>query len=136
MSSLGHRLGRGGLVVRSRLRSRRASGSKSDSTEDPPCMWACCTPNPTPWIKRPLNGVVPVQGSSSTSGSKLQESSQISPRVASKRKFNGKPGVYGAHLFLANFSWRNFICRRQIILWICSALFIALLGMRHLKSRD
>ncbi|GBM25987.1 hypothetical protein AVEN_223121-1 [Araneus ventricosus] len=31
-------LGRGGLVVRSRLWGRRAPGSKPDSTEDPPCM--------------------------------------------------------------------------------------------------
>ncbi|GBN40809.1 hypothetical protein AVEN_16221-1, partial [Araneus ventricosus] len=29
---------RGSLVVRSRLRGRRAPGSKPDSTEDPPCM--------------------------------------------------------------------------------------------------
>ncbi|GBN31246.1 hypothetical protein AVEN_189276-1, partial [Araneus ventricosus] len=28
--------GRGGLVVRSRLRGRRVLGSKPDSTEDPP----------------------------------------------------------------------------------------------------
>ncbi|GBM73371.1 hypothetical protein AVEN_104137-1 [Araneus ventricosus] len=30
--------GRGGLVARSRSRDRRVSGSKPDSTEDPPCM--------------------------------------------------------------------------------------------------
>ncbi|GBM02042.1 hypothetical protein AVEN_113673-1 [Araneus ventricosus] len=30
--------GRGGLVVRSRLRGRRISGSKSDPTENPPSM--------------------------------------------------------------------------------------------------
>ncbi|GBL89323.1 hypothetical protein AVEN_225852-1 [Araneus ventricosus] len=29
--------GRGGIVVRSRPRDRRVEGSKSDSTEDPPC---------------------------------------------------------------------------------------------------
>ncbi|GBN76408.1 hypothetical protein AVEN_170013-1, partial [Araneus ventricosus] len=32
------RLGRGSLVVRSRLWGRRVPGSKPDSTEDPPCM--------------------------------------------------------------------------------------------------
>ncbi|GBM94771.1 hypothetical protein AVEN_14306-1 [Araneus ventricosus] len=31
-------IGRGGLVVWSRLWSRRAPGSRPDSTEDPPCM--------------------------------------------------------------------------------------------------
>ncbi|GBL82701.1 hypothetical protein AVEN_263761-1 [Araneus ventricosus] len=30
--------GRGGLVVRSRLRGRRAPGSKPNSTGDPPCV--------------------------------------------------------------------------------------------------
>ncbi|GBL88351.1 hypothetical protein AVEN_151242-1, partial [Araneus ventricosus] len=35
-----HLSGCGGLVVRSRLRSQRAPGSKPDSIEDPPCMWA------------------------------------------------------------------------------------------------
>ncbi|GBO34342.1 hypothetical protein AVEN_123619-1 [Araneus ventricosus] len=33
-----HGLGRGGLVVRSRLWGRRVPGSRPDSTEDPPCM--------------------------------------------------------------------------------------------------
>ncbi|GBL92985.1 hypothetical protein AVEN_54624-1 [Araneus ventricosus] len=37
--------GRCGLVVKSRL--RRVPGSKLDSTEDPPCVWACCTLNHT-----------------------------------------------------------------------------------------
>ncbi|GBL96241.1 hypothetical protein AVEN_118776-1 [Araneus ventricosus] len=27
---------------------RRVPSSKPDSTEDPQCMWACCTPNHTP----------------------------------------------------------------------------------------
>ncbi|GBL88467.1 hypothetical protein AVEN_159064-1 [Araneus ventricosus] len=31
-------MGRGGLVVRSRLWGRRVPGSRPDSTEDPPCM--------------------------------------------------------------------------------------------------
>ncbi|GBL56616.1 hypothetical protein AVEN_145101-1 [Araneus ventricosus] len=31
------RLGRGGLLARSRIRCWRAPGSKPDSTEDPPC---------------------------------------------------------------------------------------------------
>ncbi|GBN52592.1 hypothetical protein AVEN_53526-1 [Araneus ventricosus] len=48
----------------------------------------------------------------------------------------GKPGVYGAGLLLANSSWRNFMCRRQILFWLCSTLFIAFLRMRHLKMRD
>ncbi|GBO37761.1 hypothetical protein AVEN_99129-1, partial [Araneus ventricosus] len=30
-----------GLVVRSRIRVWRVPGSKPDSTEDPPLMWAC-----------------------------------------------------------------------------------------------
>ncbi|GBM55569.1 hypothetical protein AVEN_74528-1 [Araneus ventricosus] len=30
--------GRGGLVVRFRLKDQRVPGSKPDSTEDPPCM--------------------------------------------------------------------------------------------------
>ncbi|GBN60965.1 hypothetical protein AVEN_235745-1 [Araneus ventricosus] len=36
--SLWMRESRGGLVVRSRPRDRRVAGSKSDSTEDPPCV--------------------------------------------------------------------------------------------------
>ncbi|GBN20715.1 hypothetical protein AVEN_125101-1 [Araneus ventricosus] len=35
------------LVLRFRLRGRRAPGSKSDFTEDPPYMRACCTLNHT-----------------------------------------------------------------------------------------
>ncbi|GBN15628.1 hypothetical protein AVEN_51242-1 [Araneus ventricosus] len=41
--------GRSGLVVKSRLWGRRVPGSKLDSTEDPPCIWACCTLNLTLW---------------------------------------------------------------------------------------
>ncbi|GBM91233.1 hypothetical protein AVEN_258594-1 [Araneus ventricosus] len=33
-------------------------------------------------------------------------------------------------------SWRNFMCRHQMLFWMCSTLFIALLRMRHLKTRD
>ncbi|GBN81855.1 hypothetical protein AVEN_32179-1 [Araneus ventricosus] len=44
---------RGGLVVKYHLWGRRAPGSKPDSTEEPPCMWARCTPNHTQWAKRP-----------------------------------------------------------------------------------
>ncbi|GBM43676.1 hypothetical protein AVEN_78042-1 [Araneus ventricosus] len=42
----------GGLVIRSRLRSCRIPGSKLDSTEDPRCLWAWCSPN-LMWVKRP-----------------------------------------------------------------------------------
>ncbi|GBM83949.1 hypothetical protein AVEN_100086-1, partial [Araneus ventricosus] len=48
-------LGRGGLVVRSR--SPRVPGSKPDSTEDTPCMWARYTLNYMLEIKRPHAGV-------------------------------------------------------------------------------
>ncbi|GBM65392.1 hypothetical protein AVEN_232322-1 [Araneus ventricosus] len=77
--------------------SRRVLGSKPDSTEDLPCMWACCTLNHTYGVNRPTAGVVrkfgegmPVQMSSSSAdlGSKLRGSSQNSPRVASKRDIN------------------------------------------------
>ncbi|GBM18182.1 hypothetical protein AVEN_151722-1 [Araneus ventricosus] len=40
------------------LRGRRAPGSKPDSIEDPPCIWAWCTLNPTPWVNRPPTGMV------------------------------------------------------------------------------
>ncbi|GBM93853.1 Protein O-mannosyl-transferase 2 [Araneus ventricosus] len=51
-------------------------------------------------------------------------------------KESGKPGVYSAGLLLANSSWHNFMCLRQVLFWMCSTLFIALLRMRHLKMRD
>ncbi|GBL68737.1 hypothetical protein AVEN_133381-1, partial [Araneus ventricosus] len=44
-----HKAGRGGLVVGSRPRNRRAAGSKPDSTEDPPCMGPVA--NHTQWPK-------------------------------------------------------------------------------------
>ncbi|GBO16414.1 hypothetical protein AVEN_117026-1, partial [Araneus ventricosus] len=47
----------GGLMVGSQLRSRRATGSKPDSTENPPCMWAQGALNLTR-LKRPFAGVV------------------------------------------------------------------------------
>ncbi|GBO29495.1 hypothetical protein AVEN_14493-1 [Araneus ventricosus] len=52
--SLSHYLweGRGGLVVRSRFWGRRVPGSKPDSTEDPACKGACCTPNVLPLVGR------------------------------------------------------------------------------------
>ncbi|GBL95494.1 hypothetical protein AVEN_54103-1 [Araneus ventricosus] len=50
--------GSGALVIRSRLRVRRARGSMPDSTEEPPCMRAWCTLNLTSWIKRPHAGMV------------------------------------------------------------------------------
>ncbi|GBM91473.1 hypothetical protein AVEN_229749-1 [Araneus ventricosus] len=46
----------GGLVVRSRLRSRMAKTRNPHPTEDPPCLWAWCTVNMT-WVKRPPAGV-------------------------------------------------------------------------------
>ncbi|GBO04500.1 hypothetical protein AVEN_253104-1 [Araneus ventricosus] len=36
-------MGRGGLVVRSGLRSQRPSISRTDSNEDPTCLWAWFT---------------------------------------------------------------------------------------------
>ncbi|GBN91168.1 hypothetical protein AVEN_3515-1, partial [Araneus ventricosus] len=49
--------GRNGQAVRSRLWSRRSPGSKPDSTEDMPCLWARCTLNLS-WVKFPLAEVV------------------------------------------------------------------------------
>ncbi|GBN89421.1 hypothetical protein AVEN_15711-1 [Araneus ventricosus] len=40
-------------VARCRLWERKASGSKPDFTEVPPCMWACLRLSHTQWIKRP-----------------------------------------------------------------------------------
>ncbi|GBL66658.1 hypothetical protein AVEN_202084-1 [Araneus ventricosus] len=51
-------MGRGGVVVRSQPRGRRPPGSKPYSTEDLPCMWACCTLKNTYEAKRPVAGVV------------------------------------------------------------------------------
>ncbi|GBL93109.1 hypothetical protein AVEN_216462-1 [Araneus ventricosus] len=45
------------LVVRSRPRDRKAPGLKSDSAEDPQCMWACCMSNHMQVAKRPLAGM-------------------------------------------------------------------------------
>ncbi|GBM29059.1 hypothetical protein AVEN_209566-1 [Araneus ventricosus] len=52
------RRGHSGILVTSRLWGLRVPGSKPDSTEDPPCMWACCTPNHTWGTKRPPAGVM------------------------------------------------------------------------------
>ncbi|GBL79578.1 hypothetical protein AVEN_18146-1 [Araneus ventricosus] len=51
------RSNRGGLVVKSWLHSRRALGSKSPSTDDPPCLRAWCTLKMV-WVKRPPTGVM------------------------------------------------------------------------------
>ncbi|GBM87223.1 hypothetical protein AVEN_129738-1 [Araneus ventricosus] len=60
---------------------RRDPDSKPDCTEDPPCMWACCTLNNSEVAKRPpacmlrrFGEMVPAQVSSSSSdnGSKLR----------------------------------------------------------------
>ncbi|GBM35360.1 hypothetical protein AVEN_90680-2-1, partial [Araneus ventricosus] len=63
--------GRGGLVVGSRIWSRRAPGSKPDSTENPPCMGLLHAKS-IAVVKRPSVGVtwkfeerVPAQVSSS-----------------------------------------------------------------------
>ncbi|GBL85858.1 hypothetical protein AVEN_63187-1 [Araneus ventricosus] len=87
---VGERWGHRGLVVNCLLWGRRFSGSKPDSVEDPPCMWVWYTLNQTSWVKRPPDGVVPVQVSSSSSGrgSKLRGPSQSSSGVASKRDVN------------------------------------------------
>ncbi|GBM23697.1 hypothetical protein AVEN_257614-1 [Araneus ventricosus] len=94
--TLGHAAGRGDLVVRSRLWSRRVPGSKPDSTEDPSCMGLLHAKS---YIvaKRPPVGMAwkfgegaPAQVSSSSAdrGSKLRGPSQSSPLVASKRDVN------------------------------------------------
>ncbi|GBN50265.1 hypothetical protein AVEN_265596-1 [Araneus ventricosus] len=68
--------GRGGLVVRCRLRGWRAPGSKPDLTEDPACMWACCIRGQTShiWCGAEVWRGVPSQLSSSSTdrGSKLR----------------------------------------------------------------
>ncbi|GBN80453.1 hypothetical protein AVEN_139743-1 [Araneus ventricosus] len=57
---------RGDLVLRSWLRGRNVPGSKPDSTEDSPSMWARCTLNHTLWIKRPPSDVVRKLGETGT----------------------------------------------------------------------
>ncbi|GBM67784.1 hypothetical protein AVEN_84506-1, partial [Araneus ventricosus] len=47
-----------GLVIRSQFRDWRTPGSKPDSIEDSPYMWACCTLNHTQGAKHPPIGVV------------------------------------------------------------------------------
>ncbi|GBM64437.1 hypothetical protein AVEN_96963-1 [Araneus ventricosus] len=44
--------------IRSQFRDWRAPGSKPDSIEDSPYMWACCTLNHTQGAKCPPVGVV------------------------------------------------------------------------------
>ncbi|GBN91452.1 hypothetical protein AVEN_14731-1 [Araneus ventricosus] len=43
------------ILERPRPQSRRIPGSKPDSTEDPPCLWARCTLN-LAWVKRASAG--------------------------------------------------------------------------------
>ncbi|GBM26084.1 hypothetical protein AVEN_12845-1 [Araneus ventricosus] len=73
-------------MVRSQLRSRRVLGTKSDSIEGPPCMWACCKLNHTQRVKRPPAGVMrklgggmsdQVSSTVSDLGSKLRGPSKI-----------------------------------------------------------
>ncbi|GBL81277.1 hypothetical protein AVEN_143598-1 [Araneus ventricosus] len=61
--------GRCGLVVGSELWDRRDLCSKPDSTEDSPCMWACCTlPRPAADCGTDLwRGSWPAQALSSSS---------------------------------------------------------------------
>ncbi|GBO43087.1 hypothetical protein AVEN_60389-1, partial [Araneus ventricosus] len=46
-------MGRGGLVIRSRLQGRTAPDSKPNSTKDPRRMQDWCTPNLTSCLTRP-----------------------------------------------------------------------------------
>ncbi|GBN83177.1 hypothetical protein AVEN_73548-1 [Araneus ventricosus] len=67
-----------------------ASGSKPESTEDLPCMWACCTLSyvgakrlSADVIRKFGEGILAQASSSSTDwGLKLRGPSQSSPRVA------------------------------------------------------
>ncbi|GBO35715.1 hypothetical protein AVEN_192177-1 [Araneus ventricosus] len=86
--------GRDGLVVSSRLWSRRVLVSKSDSTEDP-LVWGLLHVISYVVAKRPSvcvevwRGVsAQVSSSSSDHRSKFRGPSQNSPRVASKRDVN------------------------------------------------
>ncbi|GBM13273.1 hypothetical protein AVEN_226262-1 [Araneus ventricosus] len=88
--------GRGGLVVRSRLRGRRVPGSKLYLTEDPSCMGhvtsksSVVAKRPPVFVALQFGEGVPAQVSplSSDRCSKLQGPSQNSPRVALKRDVN------------------------------------------------
>ncbi|GBO18871.1 hypothetical protein AVEN_164753-1 [Araneus ventricosus] len=86
--------GRGGLVVRCRLRDRRVPGSKPDSTKDPPCMWTRCMCNHTYGVKSPPADAMrkfgegaPAQVSSSSSdcGSKYK----VRPKIVLVSLQNG-----------------------------------------------
>ncbi|GBM37924.1 hypothetical protein AVEN_83778-1 [Araneus ventricosus] len=70
--------GRGNPVVVFRLRAHSVSSSNSDSTEDPPCMWA--------GVALKLGVGVPTHTSPSSSdrGAKIPDPSKNSSRVASK----------------------------------------------------
>ncbi|GBM77695.1 hypothetical protein AVEN_184516-1 [Araneus ventricosus] len=82
-------------MIRSRLWDRRVSGSKPDSTEDPPCLGLLYVKSYVVAKHPPIGvawkfgeGVAQVSSSSSDSGSKLRVPSQNSPRAASKRDVN------------------------------------------------
>ncbi|GBM01759.1 hypothetical protein AVEN_271995-1 [Araneus ventricosus] len=88
---------RGGLVIRSNLRGRRVSGSKPDSSENPPCMWllqvALYVEGQTSSRWRDAEAWrrgMPAQVLNSTSkrGSKLRGPSQDKLRTSSKGDVN------------------------------------------------
>ncbi|GBM55142.1 hypothetical protein AVEN_207026-1 [Araneus ventricosus] len=97
--------GRGSLVLRSRLWGRRASGSKPDSTEDPPCMEHAKSylgaKRPPVGVARKFEERAPDQASSSLSdsGSIFRNPSQNSPHVSSKRDVN-KAKIFRLLLFI------------------------------------
>ncbi|GBN39258.1 hypothetical protein AVEN_38941-1 [Araneus ventricosus] len=79
----------GGQVVRSRLRSRRVTGSKADSTEDPPCFMACGALNHTLGSKLPPAGAVrKYRGYHPRCHLRRLTVVQNIPRVASEREVN------------------------------------------------
>ncbi|GBM84579.1 hypothetical protein AVEN_187989-1 [Araneus ventricosus] len=66
---------------------RRAPGSKPDSTEEPPRMWACYTPNHTQGCKPPPSGVVQKLGEGvlaqvSSSSSGRGQNDGVRPQIA------------------------------------------------------
>ncbi|GBL96939.1 hypothetical protein AVEN_182519-1 [Araneus ventricosus] len=87
------KVGRGGIVVRSRLWGLKIPGSKLDSTEDPPCMDLLhaksyvVAKRPPVGVARKFGEGMPAQVSSSSTdrASKSLGPSHNSPRVASKR---------------------------------------------------
>ncbi|GBO06008.1 hypothetical protein AVEN_155700-1 [Araneus ventricosus] len=47
-----------GIEYGLRFQSQRVPGTKPDSTQDPPCMWAVCIFNDEYWVERPPAGVM------------------------------------------------------------------------------